>query len=176
MKPRARRVTAGAAVLGAGVVAVLVVAHWATVCLHAEVWRFQIARKTETVEAGSSARGQPAVLEGAAYGSSCGFPSESVLQLLAAHSGLPVVHDHQDCTATIAEAQSLLPAGLCWWPTKPPPADYWKTPRVEISPATADLALDLLRDNGFRVLEQRFPRRAWVVIRDEPGKIRPGCK
>jgi hypothetical protein len=36
MKPRARRVTIAAAVLGAGVVVVLVVAHWSTVRQHCE--------------------------------------------------------------------------------------------------------------------------------------------
>jgi hypothetical protein len=168
MRPRARRVTIPAAVLGAGVVAVLVVTHWASVCTHAEAWRFQITRKTDIVDAPSSMTGQPAVLEGAEYGNACGFPAERVLRLLAAHSGLPVIHDPRDCDATLAESRSLLPARLCWWPHKPPPDDYSNTPRVEMTPATSDLALELLQDNGWHVLEQRFPRRAYVVIRDNP--------
>jgi hypothetical protein len=46
MKPRARRVTIAAAVLGAGVVGVAVVLNWTAVRDHVEGWRFQLTRQT----------------------------------------------------------------------------------------------------------------------------------
>jgi hypothetical protein len=36
----------------------------------------------------------------------------------------------------------------------------------------SDRAIESLREEGYRVLEQRFPRRAWVVIRGETQKGR----
>jgi len=51
MKPRARRVTIAAGVLGAAVVAGLVVAGWGTISDHSEVWRVQLAKYTETAQA-----------------------------------------------------------------------------------------------------------------------------
>ena len=48
MKPRACRITVGAAALGAGVLAVLVVANWSAVRDHVEAWWFQLMRKTVT--------------------------------------------------------------------------------------------------------------------------------
>jgi len=48
MKPRARRVTIGA-VLGAVLVAALVVTHWGTVRDHVEAWHFQEDRNEQLV-------------------------------------------------------------------------------------------------------------------------------
>ena len=50
MKPRARRVAIGAAVLGAGVVGVLVALNWGTVRDHVEAWHFQLTTETEMME------------------------------------------------------------------------------------------------------------------------------
>src|SRR5688572_11969517 len=50
MKPRARRITIGAAALVAVLVAVLVVANWGTVRDQVEAWRFQPTTKKETIE------------------------------------------------------------------------------------------------------------------------------
>jgi sugar (pentulose or hexulose) kinase len=123
MKPRARRVTIAAAVLGAGVVGVLVVLNWGTVRDHVEAWHFQLTRQTETVE--------PAllVLTG-------GDPHsvETVAGVLAQRSGLPVICSRAEKWAPIFGAADILRA---------------------------------LEENGFRVLEQRFPRRAYVVMRDQ---------
>ena len=49
MKPRARRVTIAAAVLGAGVVGVAVVLNWTTVRDHVEAWHFQLTEDTQAL-------------------------------------------------------------------------------------------------------------------------------
>jgi len=50
MKPRARRITVGAAALEAAVLAVLVVINWGTVRDHVEAWHFQLTRNTKTIQ------------------------------------------------------------------------------------------------------------------------------
>ena len=50
MKPRARRITIAAAVLGVTVIGVLMALNWSTVRDHVEAWRFQLARQTTTIE------------------------------------------------------------------------------------------------------------------------------
>ena len=57
MKPRARRVTMGVAVLVAIILAVLVATHWGTVRDHVEAWHFQLTTETETVIAEPILRG-----------------------------------------------------------------------------------------------------------------------
>jgi len=49
MKPRARRITIGAAAVAVVLVAVLAVAYWATVRDHVEAWHFQLTRKAKTI-------------------------------------------------------------------------------------------------------------------------------
>jgi len=115
MKSRARRVTIAAAVIGAAVVAVLVVVHWGAVRDHVEAWHFQLTRETET--------------------------REGLLDR-------PIIFSPKDDVELITEFVS--------------PEDF-----KEILEARA------YRDSRRwgrrprrRVLEQRFPRRAYVVIRD----------
>ena len=130
MKPRARRVTIAAAVLGAAVVAVLLVAHWATVRDHVEAWHFQLTTETVTIEP-NPPHGPLRVKGNARY--FCG--------LLADHSGQPVILAAEE-DVSIIFAESL---------------------EGELTRVTQDI----LTANGYRVLEQRFPRRAYVVIHGE---------
>ena len=112
MKPRARRVTLAAAVLGAGVLAVLVVIHWNTCRDHVEAWWFQLTHETETIEPDDR-------------------PGGDVLQVMARVGGRPLIFSPEEFV--------LSPEGL----------------RKVREPAR------------IRVIEQRFPRRAHVIIRDE---------
>ena len=62
----------------------------------------------------------------------------SGLQILSAHSNLSVIYDHEGG----------------FWDEGP-----W------VSTFTVHQIVHVLRDAGYRVLEQRFPQRAYVVIR-----------
>jgi hypothetical protein len=134
VKRRARRVTIAAAVLGAGVVAVLVVAHWATVRDHVEASWFQLTRETETIELPRGLRVSLRVETG-------------ILQLLADTSGCAVIRERAD---SFFERSIHVDWSVWVRETRP------------------EMCLRLLRENGYRVIEQRFPRSAYVVIRDEP--------
>jgi hypothetical protein len=128
MKPRARRVTIAAAVLGVGVLGVLVVAHWSMVRDHVEAWHFQLATETEMLEP------NPAWSE----------------QLVAAKPGhLLVIDDLARCLSNCSGRSAIVDSQK--WPVR----------------AGSETVLQALRKRRWRVLEQRFPRRAYVVIRDK---------
>ena len=93
MKPRARRVTLAAAVLGIGIVAVLVVAHWGTVRDHAEGWVFLLTTETLTIRPGPDAPTKDSKVAEVA-GRSRDFHTVIILlDSLAYRSDLPVIFD-----------------------------------------------------------------------------------
>jgi hypothetical protein len=156
MKPRARRVTLAAAVLGAGVIAVLVVAHWDMVRDHVEAWYFQLTRETETVEyAAYKSMGLETLIVDAMASNphvTLGCEADAFLLLLGRESGGPVIVAVEDLSKEVRWSfDETQPKGKLAGPTLP------------------QLARRILESNGFRVLEQRFPRRAYVVIRHHPG-------
>jgi hypothetical protein len=155
MKPRARRVTIAAAVLGAGVVGVLV---YPTVRDHVEAWRLQLTRETVTIEPGLVWKDHPLVwrrsceslvteLKRDGKWVSCS-PTAALFCILVDYSGQPVIFD------PVAARSAFF--GM----------------KGSSSLSTAHV-LQIVRDNGWRVLEQRFPRKAYVVIRD-PALMKPG--
>jgi hypothetical protein len=157
MKPRARRVTLAAVVLGAGVVGVFVVLNWRAVCDHVEAWRFQLTSKTAMIRLGFGDEGntiqdlrtQRVVVGGNSHGhikSACEVCD--LLQLLCRSQDDLVIADSQDLFQRV------------WWSAEE------ATLRDPLD-ATPDLVRRILVARGWRVLEQRFPRRAYVVIRDE---------
>jgi hypothetical protein len=136
MKPRARRGTIAAAVLGAAVVAVLVVVHWDSVRDHVEAWHFQLTKETEAISAVNGlmgSRGQSP--QKAQYA----INVKELLGVLAEDSGCPVIVESKSAFAL------ALPAIM------PPDAKG------------SEAALTALRANGWRIVEQRFPRRAYVL-------------
>jgi hypothetical protein len=167
MKPRARRVTMGVAALVAIIAAVLVVANWSTVRDHVEAWHFQLTRETETIEPRLLA---PPPREGGGHEIEINDPefnarpkaglaqhfdsvvnkhgiqapsvARYLLEKLARCSCLSVIFDPtQTDDPSVSRGEAMVARS---WPEGPQPA---------------------LRRHGFRVLEQRFPRRAYVVIR-----------
>jgi hypothetical protein len=152
MKPRARRVTIAAAVLGAGVVAVLAVANWNTVRDYVEAWRFQLTMETKTIDPSAASNGSPASIEVWPDGGG-GHTAYLLdwLQALANSSGLPVIVDYPSWI------ESVFVRGI-------------NTPRnaspVVVGGITTKSALQALWGDGCRVLEQRFPRRAYIVVGD----------
>jgi len=140
---RARRAVIGVAALLALVVAVLVVANWGTVRDHVEAWHFQLTRQTETIEPKKGIR-LGIVPDGGEL-----LHTERYLKVLSTYSSLNVIFDPAECT---------------------PDASLWIVPRVS-SPYTGpkrqpvDWVLLVLRENGWRVIEQRLPRRGYIVIK-----------
>jgi hypothetical protein len=148
MKPRARRVTIAAAVLGAGVVGVLVVLNWATVRDHFEGWRFQLTRKTETIDP------DPLLITSLAADMSDIIEMDAIscFRILSTYSGLRVI---------VEPAPSPEPMVAI-------ATNVFKDPSMAtVLEKTADATRQALQTVGYRILEQRFPRRAYVVIRDE---------
>ena len=136
MKPRARRVVIGAAALVAVLVSVLVAANWATVRDHVEAWHFQMTRETETEEPNDTAFESLTAAHG---GTGLGYLL--LYEMLARYSEraviFEVVEGIEDNTVWVGGGQTV---------------------------GGGDL-VRMLKDNGYRVLDQRFPRRAYVVIR-----------
>jgi hypothetical protein len=130
MKPRARRVTIAAAVLGGAVVVVLVVAHWDTVRDHVEAWHFQLTRKTATV---LPARGGWLLAEERTWR----FDRAGCLLVLATYSGLPVMID-----SAVDNASAFVITN----PDEDP--SMWTL-------LTEAKARRHLQENGWRILEQR---------------------
>jgi hypothetical protein len=140
MKPRPRRVAIAAAALGVVVVAVAVVLNWTAVRDHVEAWHFQVTRETVTTIEPNPGFARHCWDEPPSGGGWTASPVE-VLECLATLSGVPVVIDAGD-----------RPAVTVWGITG--------------KPSPGDLA-GYLASSGYRVLEQRFPRHAYVVMRDE---------
>ena len=133
MKRRARRVVIAWAVLGAVLLASLVVANWGMVRDHFEAWHFQLTTYTKTFEPEPVRLPAP---EGDLF-----FGRALIrLQTLSTHAKRDVICD---------------PGG----------DDFgsWMSPT-----ASVDEMLGVLRENGYRILQQSFPRRAYVVIRATP--------
>jgi hypothetical protein len=164
MKRRGKRIAFTVAATGLAVLLVLVVAHWGTVRDHVEAWWFQLTRETETIEPGAVSVPTAEISGGIAPGLRGAPPAESfsiltrmelreLLGLLATHSGRPMTYD----------------------PADPPPEAWWLPHVGIVRKIAADYApaftradpMGVLGDSGYRVLEQRFPRHAYVLIRDQ---------
>ena len=148
VKPRALWVTITKAIIEVAVVVVflVVVLNLSTVRDHLQAWLFQLTRKTETrVPSPTSIEFPVPVMEG---DDRLLFDFEDCLLMLATYSDRSVVFDLED------DFHSAFPRTA------------WSLPRGSI--LSADAALKVLQAKGYRVLQQRFPRMAYVVIRDNP--------
>ena len=155
-----RRVTVALGFLVVTSAAVLLALHWSKVEFHLEAWCFQLAGGTVTIVPGKV---RSVSLAGQSFGrDSTRFELENVLGLLSDQSGYPVVYNPAD--GPLDPEDSALPAGT-WWPRKPSGGDYWSRPSITVL-CTGDMALAILATNGWRIIHQRFPRRAYIVIRD----------
>jgi len=129
MKPRARRITIGAAALVAVVVAVLVVANWATVRDHVEAWHVQLTRTTVIAVAGERCSNLSLV----------GRLSWELADL----SACPVIFEPEE------------PIVMCGGVSG------------GAAPQSIRNVLGFLTYRGYRVVEQCFPRKAYIVVRDK---------
>ena len=157
-----RRVTLALGFLVVTSAAVLLALHWSSVEFHLEAWRFQLAGGTVTIVPGKV---RSVSLTGQAFGmDSTRFELEDVLALLSDQSGYPVIYDPAD--GPVDAKDSRLPTGKTWWPGAPQGGDQWSPPSFTVL-CTAEMALSMLAKNGWRVIDQRFPRRAYIMIRDQ---------
>jgi hypothetical protein len=140
VKRRARRVTIAAAVLGTGVLAVLVALNWSTVRDHCDAWRFQLARKTKTI--------QPLAVRGAVM---IPWPVQVIAQTVE-----PGTYRIEDSLFRVAANEFR--CSVTFDPEEVPPV---------IRGRTVCNIRRFLAASGYRILEQRFPRRAYVLIRDQ---------
>ena len=148
MNRRARRTMIMTVALVAGIVAVLVVANWGTVRDHVEAWRFQLTRKT-------------GVMTGPGR---CGNMSEAedLFWDLFWFSGRPVIFEYEDEN----QVRSMGNQRMRYVFDQSARADLNRAAEEGDIVRAVDAVKGVLALNGFRVLEQRFPRRAYVVIRD----------
>jgi len=140
MNRRGKRLTLGVMAVGFAVVLGLAIAHWRAIVDHVEVWYFQLTTETEVIEPGPvTARLKVEIHGSEAYSCEIG----ELLSILK----LPVIIEPRYKPRRV------------WWPIdNPSPLEMRTQP---------DLVSRILRVNRIRVLEQRFPQRAYVVIRDQ---------
>jgi hypothetical protein len=134
--------------------------HWGIVRDHIEAWTFQLTRRTETIAPDPAMRGVPIALGASLPGLSgvvgvvggqvevsgyLWYQPSDILQILANQSGRSVNFDTEENLAP--ESRIILAS--------------------RIENVTADVAMAILQANRWRLLEQRFPRREYVLIRDE---------
>jgi len=157
MKRRARRAVIGAAALVVVLLlAALVVANWSTIRDHIEAWHFQLTRETTAIDPERNPSLDCARLKGSESSQGRSFALQGVFGVLTC-SGYSVIHDLPE--------RALHERWVTWPPLPKDPDDIrnffagssWSI----VITATDELAIRILRASGYRVLEQRFPRRAW---------------
>ena len=127
---------------------------------HVEAWRFQLGRRTETIdppppgrtatisspltmrERADAYRQGPSVVTGGAVDTHKQRTFEHFIRIAAHELRSPVIFDPAEVPPFLASARMLRP--VC-------------------------NIRGLLARNGYRVIEQRIPRRAYVILRDEHG-------
>ena len=139
----------GFAALGVVLILVLVVAYRRTVRDHFEAWCFQLGRKTETIDPPPPGRtatiSSPLTMRerADAYRQDPGVRVLTGREMrIAAHElRSPVIFDPADVPPFLTDPQM---------------------------PRTVCNMRGLLARNGYRIIEQRIPRRAYVILREEP--------
>jgi len=138
----------GFAALGVTLVLVLLVAYRRTVRDHLEAWRFQLGRRTETIEG-------PGVVRTAAIS----LP-------LTLRSGPVAPGEREVDRQLLRVAAREFHGSVIFDPEEAPQRVGGGTLRT-----VCDLRGFLAR-SGYRVIEQRIPRRAFVILRDQHGEGR----
>jgi hypothetical protein len=164
MKTRAQRLTLATAAVGIAILGTFAALHWGTVRDHVESWRFQLTTETETIEPEPALQGIPMTLE-ASMSSSPG--RRSVVGGNGARHARPVRGYEPSAILRVLASYSGRHAIFATDENSTPHSRIILGSRFE--GVTAHIAREILEKNGYRVLEQRFPRRAYVVIREKYG-------
>jgi hypothetical protein len=133
----------GAMVLGIGVLCVLVVVHWDTVRGHVDAWWFLATNRTEVMRPDLALKGQPRDIKVTRDGALHRFRMREMLQLLGNCGGRPVV----------------------WRLRHRAASDFGFINPTDGEAATAEVALRVLRENGWTIVEQSFPGECYVLVR-----------
>jgi hypothetical protein len=140
------------AALGLALVAGLVAFNWTTVRDHAEAWWFQATQGTETIVS------DPGYVEHYKKRDGYAFQApKDLLHFLASVSGTPVVATREALKEHVITGEHD-PTIVLSYESVPSPllqAD---------SPFLLEAILGALQAIGHRVIEQRFPCRAYVVV------------
>ena len=156
MNRRGKRLTLGVMAVGLAVILVLGIVHRDAVRDHVKAWHFQLTRETRTIEP------NPAAGRTTEYNQTSFFSR----------------HQSRLSEERVEAPLSTLLAELGDSSGQPVVIDSAEDSGVllEVGDSTPVTALET---NGYRVLEQRFPRRAYVVIpheryfREDPAAERP---
>jgi hypothetical protein len=155
MNRRGKRLAFTAAAMGLAVILGLGILHWDAIRDHVEAWRFQRARTTETIVPDPELRatramppGHPCTLTRPIHETewSYNYAPQTVFQFLANYSGFQVIHASGESWTLVSNIAL-------------------STPLEDLTPDTVKI---MLAANGWRVLEQRFPSRACVMVRASP--------
>jgi hypothetical protein len=148
---RGKRIAFTVAATGLAVVLVVGILYRGAVRGHVEAWWFQVTRETFTIEPEPKLKGVPGTLtfHGTPFAIVEALPittlnDRALFCLVANHTGISVVFDPAAATGFLKFRE-----------------EYY-------SRLTSDGAIKSLESNGWRFLEQRFPRRAYVVIPPKP--------
>jgi hypothetical protein len=140
MKRRGWRVALTVATLGLALVGGLVALNWAAARDHAEAWWFQATRETRRIDPEATSLRDFLSARPQLF-----ILTSWVFRCLASDSGLRVIFDAEE------------------------DLDYGYGRMHSWIPATAEATLAMLRQRGFRILEQRFPSPAYVVMGCPPA-------
>jgi hypothetical protein len=147
MNRRTRRIAFVSAGAGALVIAGLVA--WSTVRDHAEAWWFEATRSTRTL----TPQGIPPTE------SMVELTPEYLIQCIANYSGRSVVFDPDSLGNRFSFKGHRLPRA------RPQPFWYFRRDVHWLAASPPDFMLRILEEKWrLRVLDQSFPRRAYVVV------------
>src|SRR5262245_23697429 len=135
MNRRGKRIAFTVAAMGLAIVVIVGILYRDGIRDHVEAWRFAASRKTQTLEPLPPPPKWTGVL-----GHTDRMGIEWALHTLADFSGRRVIFDPQTLNDVVR---------VTW---------------TEKSPDMTNLVIMSLEKDGWRVLEQRFPRRAYVAI------------
>ena len=143
MNRRGKRLTPGGMAVGLVVVLVVAIANWGTVRDHVEAWYFQLTRETRTIEPNPE---EPPLVSG----------WRNWFEPIANHLDIPIIIEAAvwEETAGVAEDAEV---------EEGPMSDAKRALLEAKTTTAAQTRLQTLRERGFRILEQRFPCRAYVV-------------
>jgi hypothetical protein len=143
MNRRGRRLAFTVAATAVVVLLVLAIVHWKTVRDHVQAWHLQLTRETVTIEPRPGLQGMLSLFMGETRDRSW-EPLPVSLQRMANYSARPMIFALED-----------------------------DQPGIRLITGSGELATasSALQPYGLRIVEQRFPRRAYVVIRYEQAPV-----
>jgi hypothetical protein len=155
MNRRGKRLAFTVAATGLAVLLGLGILHWSTVRDHVEAWYFQLTMETETVEPNPGVKGVAIDLEPDIFSKDWFVGGISGLREISGYIYTPRIlfSSLANCTG---------------WPVTFDSKGAADDSRIPLSTRLQNVSAErfrmLLNANNYRVIEQRFPRKAYIVI------------